>query len=241
MTDIDQSTGALTPFLSNLLQVIATRGCSISEAAIELGTSNVAAHNAMYKGINDHGVDELIRRHPGAAPTVLAVHEKKKSKRGNVSRPAVSAAHPAEIDPHADLLPTLKEKLALTISYIDRYNVSNAKLSELNSIIKTLFDMSQVLQGKPTSISSSENTKALSSLVPALMREIQRRGMIDVKGEVIEVVDAKPRKTRSDKGVPKRGAGIEALGSQAHPPGGSGSGPVQPSAQSEFSKLLEDF
>lgn len=126
-----------------------------------------------------------------------------------------------------DLLTASQEKLCLALSYLDVHQLSVAKATELISVIKQLFDITQVLQGKPTAIHATNNRKALKDLIPAVLREAERRGLA-IQGRVIEgeVVSC------SDPG---------GEGTRHTPPGASCPGPIQPSVQSEFSKILNGF
>ena len=121
------------------------------------------------------------------------------------------------IEPN-DLLTASQEKLCLALSYLDVTQLSQAKATELIAVIKQLFDITQVLQGKPTSINLSSNRKALEVLIPAMLREAERRGM-QVSGQVIE------------------GSAVRVKGHT--PPGASGAGPIQPREQSDFSKSID--
>ena len=80
------------------------------------------------------------------------------------------------------------EKLAQLIYYIDADTLGRAKLSELSQMFKTLFEAKQLLDGKPTTILSTDDKSQLRTLIPKLLREARRRGinLKDVKGEVID-------------------------------------------------------
>lgn len=57
-------------------------------------------------------------------------------------------------------------------------------------LLGILIDKRQILRGQPTAILSIEDRRNLLELVPALVREVERRGLIDVTpaGPVIEAV-----------------------------------------------------
>lgn len=126
-----------------------------------------------------------------------------------------------------DLLTTSQEKLCLALSYLDATQLSTAKATELMSVIKQLFEITQILQGKPTAIHASNNRKALVDLIPAVLKEATRRGYVAparvIEGEVVKE------------------PGGEARGTRHTPPGGHGPGPIPPSVQSDFSKILDEL
>jgi len=136
-----------------------------------------------------------------------------------------------------DLLSASQEKLCLALSYLDVHQLSVAKATELISVIKQLFDITQVLQGKPTTITANNNRKALTQLIPLVLKEAERRGL-QVAGQVIEgeVTRVKDHASSVPSAKPRGGEGTRHT-----PPGASDSGPIAPRPQSEFSKLLDDF
>lgn len=240
-----------------LLKTLSDNACVVSTAAGKLKITPQTASDRLRKAIRLHGEVALIREFPGAAPEILRFVSKDTAQfHANSIRPPIISDHP-EAAPHDSLLDTVQDKLALAIAYLDRFNLSKAKVSELNSTIKTLFEVSQVLQGRPTSISRSDNQRALKELVPALNLELYRRGMVEIiEGEVLKVVETprhpSGRKVRKDKGKKKAAAAqpqaLEARceATKEAPPwaegvGGSGSGPIDPKPPSEFSKLLDSF
>lgn len=256
---------SITPAQRAALEAFDAEYCTVTQAAERLNVQANSITSRLQHATKACGVESLLQAYPHAAPALLKLRDKQaRQLQATLQRPqlpAIEAEHPAIVD-STNLLPALQEKIALALSYIDRFAISGAKLSELNTTIKTLFDVAQVLQGKPTSISHTDNVRTLKDLVPALMREASRRGMIDIDGEVVEVREAKhKRKQRSDAGQarPHRrkdsaGASSGALGAEsdgsgggevggprAGGVGGSGSGPINPKGPSEFSKLLEDM
>lgn len=221
--------------LSAALKLVDVEGITLSASAVRVGKDPAMVLKQLKAAVRKHGPAQLCEMFPGATSVIMHNFDKLVSggpvtrKKGVALRPPVSAEHPETID-EKDFLSALQERMCLALSYIDRYNLSNAKLSEINTTLKTLFDVAQIIQGRPTSISHNENMRALKDLVPALMREAERRGIINTQGRVIEVVESE-----------ERGATRDAWGTEAHPPGGFESGPVQPSGQSEFSKFISDM
>lgn len=141
----------------------------------------------------------------------------------------------AEVLP-TDLLSASQDKLCTALSYLDAHQLSTASPRDLVTVIKQLFDITQVLQGKPTTIHSSTNRKALKDLIPAVLKEAQRRGLsVDV-----------PRGTAGDGAKVIEGEVLSAEplsgeGTRHTPPGHSESGPIAAQEQSDFSKILDDF
>lgn len=154
--------------------------------------------------------------------TLTAAEIKKRSTKKLAER-AIELINPN------DLLSASQEKLCLALSYLDITQLSQAKATELISVIKQLFDITQVLQGKPTSINASANRKALEDLLPRMIREAERRGMqVASQGKVIEgeVLSAKPLRAKSTRHTP---------------PGHSVSGPIAASERSDFSKVIDSL
>lgn len=99
------------------------------------------------------------------------------------------------------LVATLREKLALTLQYIDPFGLAGAPVKDIEAVVDGLIKNIQLLEGKPTSITSHEDRRQMNELLPLLIREAQRRGVtIDgvaerlVPAEVLtEVRDEKPQ------------------------------------------------
>lgn len=237
-----------------VLDFINKNHCAISECAKILGMQASSASAKIKSALDRVGLPALLAQYPGATEALLMCDAKRKGK----SAPGIVEREQPALIAQQDLLNATQDKLCLVLSYIDRHNISRAKLSELTGLIKALFDVSQVMQGKPTSISHSESVRALKDLVPALMTEAQRRGIVTVEGEVVEVRDPapepawrrKPRGTRSKRiastdpdvlGVQDEALGVTPPGPLADGVGASVSVPVNPTPLSDFSKLIEDL
>lgn len=201
------------PAQLELLDALVRHNTKVSPAAAELGVGSQSVYTRLRTIRNRIPRDVIIKAYPALIklfPPPPGAQDKAPSTEPEAP-PPITPIKPDE------LLPATVERLCAAVAHITDYRLQGAKVSELNSLIKTLFEVSQVLQGKPTSISHSENVKALKDLVPALVKEATRRG-IDIEGEVVDV---------------------QGPGPEAHPPGGSGAGPVEPRPQSEFSKFLD--
>lgn len=230
--------------LSGSLSLVSAEGITLSAAAQRIKAEPSTVLRQCRAAVKKYGVGPLADRYPGAASILVTILDKghkngAAAAKGTPTRPPVSAAHPVAID-SKDFLPALQQRMCLALSYIDRFNLANAKLSEINNALKTMFDIAQIVQGRPTSISHNENMRALKDLVPALMKEAERRGMLRTKGDIIEVVDAPGAAQRGGRSE-GRGSAREALGTSAHPPVGFDSGPVAPSGQSDFSDFISDL
>jgi hypothetical protein len=87
----------------------------------------------------------------------------------------------------AELREELGKKLAQVLFYVDATSLGQAKLSELAQMLRVLFEAKQLLDGKPTTILNREEKQELKTLLPRLLVEAKRRGLVmkDVKGQVI--------------------------------------------------------
>lgn len=92
----------------------------------------------------------------------------------------------------------VRGKMSLVLKYMDNFTLATAKMSELSSAFKVLFEAKQLLDGKPTQIMDSTARMELDKLVPQLMKEARRRGIMvkDVEGEVIEGTINQPKKKK---------------------------------------------
>jgi hypothetical protein len=97
------------------------------------------------------------------------------------------AARPKKSLTEAELREELGKKLAQVLFYVDATSLGQAKLSELAQMLRVLFEAKQLLDGKPTTILNREEKQELKTLLPRLLVEAKRRGLVmkDVKGQVI--------------------------------------------------------
>lgn len=71
----------------------------------------------------------------------------------------------------------LGEKAMMALDYIDPFTLARSGARDLAAIVGTLLEKRQMLRGQPTQIVSHERREDLNKVGPALMRELQRRGM----------------------------------------------------------------
>ena len=79
-----------------------------------------------------------------------------------------------------ELKNTLRLKLSQAISYIDPVTLAQAGTKDLAITTGILTEKLQLLEGKPTEITRSD-IRHMHELIPALVEEAARRGMIDLK------------------------------------------------------------
>lgn len=93
-------------------------------------------------------------------------------------RVRVRLAHANDVEITDDQLnERIKTRILEIIETMDHYSLATAKLSELSSAFKTLFEAKQLLDGKPTQIMSRQDRVELDILLPKLVREARRRGV----------------------------------------------------------------
>lgn len=76
-----------------------------------------------------------------------------------------------------ELVEKLDEKVALGLAYMDDFALSGMDGKDLAIMIGILIEKKQLLEGRPTQILSFEERKHLGELLPAYVREAQRRGI----------------------------------------------------------------
>ena len=89
------------------------------------------------------------------------------------------------------LIAVLEQKLALTLSYVDAFVLSGASAKDLQAVADGLISNIQLLKGKPTSITSVEDRRKMNELLPLLVREAKRRGVL-IEGTVERIEEDKP-------------------------------------------------
>lgn len=86
-----------------------------------------------------------------------------------------------------DLITVLKQKAALVLSYVDDFAMSGAPLKDAMATADLLIKNAQLLEGRPTAITSVEDRRKANELIPLLLQEAKRRGIvIDGTAEVID-------------------------------------------------------
>jgi len=82
--------------------------------------------------------------------------------------------------------------------------IDKASLRDVAIAYGVLIDKKQLLEGKPTQILSVEERQELSDLLPALLREAERRGILVSKSPSIETtVSQAPQDGRKTKRLRK--------------------------------------
>lgn len=98
-----------------------------------------------------------------------------------------------------DFVEKLEEKAWAALEMIDDFTLSCSSAKDLAIIVGIMLEKRQLLSGQPTAILSFEERRNMDELMPLLVKEAQRRGMIvdghahEIGGEpimrVIEPVD----------------------------------------------------
>lgn len=216
-----------------LFKCMVDNDLTVSQAGEILDISATASHSRAKTAIRAEGIPAILAQYPGLAGKLRGTEPNKLSTAFIEANEAdkMRRRDVAQINPGQEL-DALQNKLRQTLSYLDATTLSTAKASELTSVIKTLFDVSQTIQGKPSSITASQNVKALDDLLPQVMREAARRGIV-IEGEVVKDAIVVPSaKTLSDSAAQVLDPPVE--GHVAHPPGGQGAGGVPASESEEF-------
>jgi hypothetical protein len=78
----------------------------------------------------------------------------------------------------ADLLALTSEKAKMIIEAVDEEDIMAAGLRDKAVAYGILIDKRQLLSGEPTQILSFEERRHLDTIVPLLLREAQRRGLV---------------------------------------------------------------
>lgn len=78
---------------------------------------------------------------------------------------------------HQQLIYKIDEKIALGLKYMDDMAFAGLNAMQIAITLGILIEKKQLLQNKPTAILSFEERGHLGALLPAYVREAQRRGM----------------------------------------------------------------
>ena len=76
-----------------------------------------------------------------------------------------------------EALEQIDSKIAMALDCMDDFTFANASLKELGIYFGIMVDKGQLLRGQPTQILSVEERKNITQLIPALLKEAQRRGI----------------------------------------------------------------
>lgn len=126
---------------------------------------------------------ELVARNPDQDVRALAIAEgfpghvvQKFLKTMRTTHSGVSAA--VKSLGHAEMLSVLTEKMSLALSKLDESKFDAANAQQIAIVFGILAEKRELLQGKPTQIFSFEERKSMQDLLPAVLREAQRRGFV---------------------------------------------------------------
>lgn len=87
----------------------------------------------------------------------------------------------------------VETRLHMALHYLDDYVMAAASAKDLGIVIGILTEKRQLLRGEPTAIMSIEERLSLNELIPSVLREAKRRGMvIDMIGDEPRVVGGRP-------------------------------------------------
>lgn len=223
----------MTDKARELFKMMIDNDLTAAEAGDILGISAQSAHSRIKTAIRAEGIPTILAQYPGLAGKIRGTEPNKLSNAFIESSETdrLRRREVAQINPGQEL-DALNNKLRQALSYLDATTLSTAKASELTSVIKTLFEVSQTIQGKPSNITASQNVKALDALLPQVMREAKRRGII-IEGEIVKDANDMPR-AQTVEGLGDRVLDATPLGDEAHPPMGVGVGGVQSQEGEEF-------
>ena len=95
----------------------------------------------------------------------------------------------------------LDEKIWLAGQFMDEFSMSNANFRDLALGVTAMVEKRQLLRGEPTQIVSDHERKKLHELMPLLLAEAQRRGVV-IAGTVAEkTIEPVPEYTEPEKAV----------------------------------------
>jgi len=109
-------------------------------------------------------------------------------KREETNAEIINAIGPeSELPPNAAELADLCDKKSHRIlKMIDDDKIAKAPLNQQAYAFATFVDKARLLRGEATSIVSVEDRRQLKDLLPFLVMEAKRRGMMDESGLIIE-------------------------------------------------------
>lgn len=107
-------------------------------------------------------------------------------KRRMTARKGVDVGTPKALTDR-QLIGVIEDKIALTLNYLDHFNLAGAPAKDIQAILDGLIKNAQLLKGRPTAITSVEDRRKINELLPLLVQEAKRRGVIiDAEVERIE-------------------------------------------------------
>lgn len=88
----------------------------------------------------------------------------------------------------SELLLWLNDRARRALEWLDDTALAGASAKDLAIVVGILLEKRQLLRGEPTQILSVEERRRLDELVPVLLREAQRRGMLlEFRGPTVDV------------------------------------------------------
>ena len=99
-----------------------------------------------------------------------------------VRRRLDAKTHPVKSDlsqlSDKQIIDVMREKLSLAFGYMDDFAFAGASAKDLAIVADSLINNIQLLSGKPTSITTIEDRRKINELIPALVEEAHKRGLV---------------------------------------------------------------
>lgn len=77
-----------------------------------------------------------------------------------------------------DFIDKMEDTAMRALHFMDDWTLANSNAKELSTVIDTMLTKSQLLKGEATSIITIDDRRKLHELMPAIVREAERRGQI---------------------------------------------------------------
>lgn len=124
-------------------------------------------------------ISELMKKHGYSRAVVTALKNKLRTKQVGLKEELFKISNQG-------LQNLVEDRLVRTIDAIDDEAIADANLKDRAYAADRMFNMRQLLKGEPTAIVSNADRAKLNELLPLLMREAQRRGII-IDGQAVPV------------------------------------------------------
>ena len=199
---------SFTPQETRILSILES-GRTVEDVAQELGIARESVEIRLRDMLDTAG-DAILERYPSVFMSSksmdgldLGADVIKMAREVGISKPmleslkrrinAKQGLQPA--DPKAltdrQLINGLEEKIALALSYLDSFALAGASAKDLQAVIDGLISNVQLLKGKPTSITSVEDRRRINELLPLLVLEARKRGVL-IEGEFTKIENNGP-------------------------------------------------
>lgn len=181
----------ITPKERELMRMI-EGGATLRQCEIELKIIN--AKNILSRIFYKIPKEELLKKHPkllkameGAKNAMTEVkHLLPKGIAEAIERRLKAKSMPSEAVPYQptekEVIRLLEQKLWLALQYLDDFALAAASAKDVASTVDLLIENIQLLKGKPTSIMSHSERRQINELIPLLLDEAKRRGVM-LEGE----------------------------------------------------------